>query len=1008
MGAESPGAPAPPALELSYRRDLDSAPALDAERSPILQLLADQGPDWEFWVGPDGVYRRVSRACESMCGYPPEAFLQDPGLFRSLLHPDDLERWDRHPGNPGHPAAPGARVFEESLELRLRTRDSRELWIEHRSWPVRDAAGRQLGRCGVIRDIDRRRTSVEALAHSEASLKALVQAAPVGIGTVRDRVYVEVNDRLCNMLGYPREALLGQSTRMVFPSDAEYRRVGETVYPLLVRDGLASLDIRLLRSDGQVIDALLTSAPLDRADLSRGVVSTLLDVTQVRRDQALMEARVELSAVAAGGDLEALLWAGRAAAERLTRSRIGFLHLLEPDGEPSAWQSRSSDTLAADCRSVEGIVHAVVSAAWAEAVRRGVPVEHNDCGTPTHPAGLAEGHVPLERELVVPVVQGGSPVAVIGVGNKPEPYTESDRDALIQIASMTMAKVGGLRAQQALRQHARVFESASEGIVITDAQGRILAVNPSFISITGYSESEVLGQNPRLFASGRHDRDFYAQMWGALAACGQWRGEIWNRRKNGDVYPEWLTISAVTEPDGHTSHYVAVFSDISQIKRAQERLDFLAHHDALTGLPNRLLFQDRLYHAIRSAQREGKRLALLFLDLDGFKDVNDTLGHATGDRLLEVVADRLRKRLRGCDTLARLGGDEFLIVLQGDTGPVEAAVAAEGCLQLLAQPIRILGHEIYISGSIGISLYPADGQDPDTLLANADLAMYRAKAEGRNTFQFYVPEMTAHAVERQQTENALRGALQRGELDVHYQPQVELSQGRLCGVEALARWAPARLGPVPPGRFIPIAEGLGIGAEIDEWVLAEACRQLAAWRAAGFRVPRVAVNCSRQPLERGTLVPAVHRALESSRIASGDLELEVTESTIMHRSPKVLAALGDLRDLGVRLAVDDFGTGHSALGHLNRMPIDRIKIDASFIRDIGRDPKNEAVTRALVGLGHDLGLEVLAEGVERAEQVQLLLSEGCRYAQGYLFGAPVAPAALRAAWGDGCGPGRAA
>jgi diguanylate cyclase (GGDEF)-like protein/PAS domain S-box-containing protein len=999
-----------PAVDVPCSRDSDSIPGLDSDPALVLRLLADQGPDWEYWVGPDGGYRYVSPACEAICGYPPEAFLADPGLFRKLVHPHDRARWDRHWTDPTRPAAGGAGIADESLELRLRARDGGERWIEHRGWRVRDAAGRDLGRRGANRDIGRRKATEEALVRSEANLKALVQATPVGIGTVRDRVYVEVNDRLCEMLGYPRESLLGQSTRIVFPSDAEHRRVGETLYPLLLRDGVASLDIRLRRRDGEVIVALLTSAPLDRADLSRGVVSTLLDVTQARRDQALLEAELELSAAAAGGELEALLRASLAAAERLTQSRIGFLHLFGPDGERLSLQSWSAATLAAGCVAFESGGHAPLSRAgvWAEAVRQGVPVVHNDYEALNRGSKLPEGHVPLERELVVPVVRGGAPMAVIGVGNKPEPYTDSDRDALTRIVSLTMAKVEGLRAQQALRQHARVFESTSEGVVITDAQGRILAVNRSFISITGYSESEVLGQNPRMFSSGRHDREFYRQMWDALAASGQWRGEIWNRRKNGEVYPEWLTISAVIEPDGQTSHYVAVFSDISQIKRTQERLDFLAHHDALTGLPNRLLCQDRLDRAVRSARREGKQVALLFLDLDGFKDVNDTLGHAAGDRLLQVVSDRLVKRLRDSDTLARLGGDEFLIVLQGDTGAADAAAAADACLHLLAQPVRIRGHEIYLSGSIGISLFPGDGEDPETLLASADLAMYRAKSEGRNTYQFYVPEMTARAVERQQMENALRGALKRGELEVHYQAQVELAEGRLCGVEALARWVHPSLGTIQPGRFVSIAEGIGVVAEIDEWVLAEACRQLADWRASGFGVARVAVNCSRQSLERGTLVPAVRRVLEGSSLPPGDLELEITESAIMQNRPRVLAALGDLHALGVRLAVDDFGTGHSALGRLNRIPIDRIKIDASFIRDIGRDAKAEAVARALAGLGQDLGLEVLAEGVERVDQVQLLLSEGCRYAQGYLFGPPMDPAALRAVWGPGGGPIRPA
>lgn len=850
--------------------------------------------------------------------------------------------------------------------------------------------------------LDRRAADSAAravLAQGDAQYRALLRAVPVGIGMVRDRVHLlEVNERLCEMVGYSREELIGQSIGMLFPDDEKARLAPEGICGSLPREGFAEVDLRLRRRDGQLIDVVLSGVPLDRADSSRGMVAAVMDVTRIRRDQALLEARLKLAQIASTGDLEALLRAGLEVAQRLTQSAISFVQLM-PDGDHPTVQQWSRSVPAAGCDAVESGSRVLASVAdlCGDALRLGKPVIAND-NPGLNPAESSDASFFPTRKLVVPVVQGDRTLAVVAVGNKEADYSDENRDTLVHVASMILSAVESLRAQESLRQHARVFESTSEGVIITDAQGHIQAVNQSFLSITGYSETEVIGETPRILASGRHDRNFYEHLWAELLATGQWRGEIWNRRKNGDIYPEWLTISAVTDPSGQTTHYVAVFSDISHIKRAQERLDFLAHHDALTGLPNRALLQDRLQHAIARAHRQDRRLALMFLDLDGFKGVNDTLGHAVGDRLLEVVAERLTRRLRASDTLARLGGDEFLILLEEDTDTAAAAAVADSCLRLLAQAIHIRGHEIFISGSIGIAVFPTDGNDSETLLASADLAMYRAKAEGRNTYQFYVSEMSEAALERRSLEDALRGALARNEISLHYQAQTDLVDGHLVGVEALARWTHPRLGIVPPTRFIPIAESIGMVAEIDEWVLAQACGQLAAWRACGFSVPRISVNCSRQPLERGTLVPAVRSALESGGLTPGDLELEVTEGVVMGKSPRALAALAELGTLGVRLAIDNFGTGYSALGRLKRVPVDRIKIDTSFIRDIGRDPKDEAVARALVGLGNDLGLEVVAEGVERSDQVELLLREGCGVGQGYLFGVPMEAVAFEAAW----------
>jgi diguanylate cyclase (GGDEF)-like protein/PAS domain S-box-containing protein len=416
---------------------------------------------------------------------------------------------------------------------------------------------------------------------------------------------------------------------------------------------------------------------------------------------------------------------------------------------------------------------------------------------------------------------------------------------------------------------------------VTDADGTLVSVNPAFELITGYSAAEVLGRNPRILQSGRHEEVFYREMWASLRETGQWRGELWNRRKSGEVYPEWLNISAIKDTAGSTTHYVGLFSDISSVKEAMQQIDFLAHHDALTRLPNRILFHDRLSHGLDRAQREGRPLALLYLDLDRFKDVNDTLGHLVGDELLQEVARRMTGAVRAGDTLARLGGDEFVLLLEDDASAQQAAVVARKMLELFATPICIAEHRLVVTASIGISLYPGDGEDADTLLKHADRAMYEAKSRGRNAYQFFEPALSARVLERLVMENALRGAMARNELLLHYQPQVDLGTGRICAAEALLRWRSAELGLVSPADFIPVAEETGLILSIGEWVLRTACAQNKAWQDAGLPPIRVAVNVSVLQVLTGTLPAMVAETLRDTGLEPRYLELGLTESVMI-------------------------------------------------------------------------------------------------------------------------------
>jgi len=613
----------------------------------------------------------------------------------------------------------------------------------------------------------------------------------------------------------------------------------------------------------------------------------------------------------------------------------------------------------------------------------------------------------LRLDIPVILVSGGigEEAAIAAMRQGATDYVLKDRparlgEAVRQALAQQHLQREHARAHERLRLAERAFQNTAEGIAITDADGAILSVNPAFAEITGYSADEVLGQNPRMLQSGRHSEAFYRDMWATLLAVGHWRGEIWNRRKNGEIYPQWCTISAVRDSANRISHFVGVFSDVSHTKAAQAQIDFLAHHDALTGLPNRSLFRERLHHALSRQSRAQAALALLFIDLDRFKTVNDTLGHPAGDELLVQVGRRFNGVVRSCDTLARIGGDELVVLLEDGAGAREAATVARKLLQVLGEPFSISGHTLFVTASIGISLYPNDGADADTLIQHADRAMYEAKQQGRNNFQFFRPDLTAGALERLVMESALRTAVARKELTLHFQPQLDLPTGRLAGVEALVRWEHPQLGSVPPGRFIPLAEEIGVIGEIGAWVLTSACQQLADWDGAGIAIPRVSVNLSVKEIDHEEMVARLIQVVRANGLAAHRLELEVTESLLMRDPERSASVLSALKTFGVELAVDDFGTGYSSLAYLKRLPLDRLKIDRSFVRDIGRDKNDEAIARAVIALAKTLGLTTVAEGVEENHQARFLNAEGCDLAQGYLYARPL-PAAELTAWYHG-------
>ncbi|MCA1938702.1 MAG: EAL domain-containing protein [Dechloromonas sp.] len=541
----------------------------------------------------------------------------------------------------------------------------------------------------------------------------------------------------------------------------------------------------------------------------------------------------------------------------------------------------------------------------------------------------------------------------------------------------------------------RIFLQSSEAVLVTDRNNCIVAVNAAFSEMSGYPAEEVIGGNPRMFASGRNEPAFYASMWRAINEQGVWSGEIWDRRKDGQLYPIWLTVSAVADNTGEVSNYVATFTDIGERIEATQQLLHLAYHDPLTLLPNRLAFESQLELAIRSCERDHKQVALMLIDLDHFKTVNDTLGHATGDELLKSVAIRLRDCVRASDIVARLGGDEFVVVLPDiDSAMTVATLAGKVQHRLADHSHQIGAHSLYATPSIGISIYPGDGRDRETLLRNADVAMYHAKDRGRNNYQFYASRMNEAAGERLQMENALRQALasitpEHSPFSLHFQPQINVADGRVVGLEALARWHDPVLGQVPPDRFIRIAEDSGLMQPLGDWVFWETCRHIRRFREAGLTGLRVAVNISAQQLRHEALPMLVRGVLACYDLTPQDLELEITESTAMQNPDLTLAILNQFSDMGIVLAIDDFGTGYSSLAYLKHLPIHRLKLDRSFVKDIETDANDAAICSATVALGHNLGLELVAEGVETDVQREFLTRLGCDVLQGFFYSKPL-------------------
>ncbi|MGB5062205.1 MAG: PAS domain S-box protein, partial [Candidatus Competibacter sp.] len=850
--------------------------------------------------------------------------------------------------------------YPQSFECLARNAGGRRFWIEA------NARVAQIGNAWclvvVVRDIDDRKMAAQTLLESEKRYRTLLDLSPDAIFVHRDGVMTMANRSALRLLGAEGEQRpLGLPwTEWIHPDYHEVvaqrlRAVRDSERPIT----LPIMEQCYLRVDGSPVEVEVMSSSILLTD-GRAVLSVVRDITQRKQDEARLKSLLAQQEAILDNALVGIV---------LLRQRViiqcnrRFEELFGyGEGEMLGHTTRLIYSSDEEYRAIGERAYSTV--------------------------GRGETY---EEELWLKRKDGD---LFWGCLNGRALDSSQPQEESVWIYSDLTAQKQG---RERLRLVASVFESAAEGIVITDPDQTILAINPAFSEITGYPAEEVLGRRPNLIQSGRHDAAFFQQMWRGIEQTGKWRGEIWNRRKNGEVYPELLSVSTVKDPAGCVTHYVGVFTDIAAIKNFERQLIFLAHHDPLTELPNRVLFNDRLTHGILHAARDGTCLAVLFIDLDHFKNVNDTLGHQFGDQLLQMVAGELRKPIRACDTLARLGGDEFILLIEDIGSHQDATMVAHKLLAIFEKPFLLAEHEIHISASIGISYYPADGQDCGELMKNADAAMYQAKAQGRNNYHLYAREMTAHALDRLRLEAMLRRSVKNDELLIYFQPQVDMASGTLIGAEALVRWNHPELGLVLPGNFVALAEETGFIVTLGAWVLRESCAKLQAWRAAGYRIDKISVNFSIRQFERGGMTGLIETVLAENGLPPECLEIEITESFII-KAEDAFRFLGDLRTLGVHLAVDDFGTGYSSLMYLKRLPIQRLKIDRSFVADIGRDANNEAIIRAIIMLAGNLGLSVIAEGVETEMQADFLLREGCPHGQGYYFDRPLPEDEFVARW----------
>jgi len=922
------------AVEHDRRAALSASEARLNEAQRISQLgsweldLANNRLTWS-----DEIFR--------MFGIDRSRFDSSYEAFLAAVHPEDRETVRRAYAESVRNHVP----YEITHRLLLPGGDVK--YVHERCETVYAGDGTPLRSLGTVQDITARVEAERALRESENDYRALIENANVGILVNHRGRHVFANSRLLAMLGYSADELRQTGIQELVHPD-EYQKVMERFRDRHAGRPAPNVDeTGFVTRDGQPVPVELTVTLTHWEGEPAGLVF-LQDIRERKAAEAALresEARFRtLSEVSFEGI---------------------FIHdqgrIVDCNPTFSAMLGYTPDEI----RRLN--VFDLVTREYHDVIRE----------------AMQEGY---NTSLEVQAVHKDGSTFPVEVFGKPLVY---------QGRAMRVASVRDLstrrRSEAQMRKLSGAVEQAADAIMITDRAGTIEYVNPAFERTTGYSRAEAIGRTPRLVKSGRQGAGFYEGLWRTILAGEVFSDVFINRRKDGALYYEEKTITPLKDREGRVTHFISTGKDVTERMQTQERLQYMAQHDALTELPNRLLLLDRLKQSLARARWHQRLVAILFIDLDRFKTINDTLGHEAGDRLLQLLAERFNRAVREGDTVARFGGDEFVILLDDVATEQDVGMVAQKVLDALAAPFNIENQGLYITASIGVSLFPGDGEDSGALLKNADVAMYRAKELGKNTYQFYSADMSARAFERLSLETSLRHALERNEFLLYYQPQLDVDSGEIVGVEALLRWRHPDFGLVLPGEFIALLEETGLILPAGEWILQTACAQLRAWHAAGRRKLRLAVNLSPRQVQAPGLVAMVERALNGMRADAGRLELEITEGLLVQHAPATMETFEALRALGVRLAVDDFGTGYSSLSYLRRFPIDTLKIDRSFVHDIPHDPDDSAITTTIIAMAQGLRLEVVAEGVENAAQRDFLRSRGCRLMQGYLFSRPLPP-----------------
>uniref|UniRef100_A0A653E3U6 cyclic-guanylate-specific phosphodiesterase n=1 Tax=Pseudomonas marincola TaxID=437900 RepID=A0A653E3U6_9PSED len=892
---------------------------------------------WEAAIG-ETAYRYVSPHAEKLLGYSLEQWRQ-ADFWPLKLHPQD------HQQTTQTRRAETAAGRDHTLEYRMIAADGQTVWI--REIVTIDNAQEQPTLRGLMIDISEAKHIEQAKRTSELKFSLVFQNCPdvMIISQREDGRIIDANYAFEQQTGISRSEALGKTATEMnlwsLPNTGP-----ELIRRLNNGESLSNIEMPFQLRNGNKLTGLL-SVQAFQLDEVPVLIAIVRDITQLKRTQKQLQTSEEKFAKAFHASPDGMLIT-RLEDGLLIDANLGFEQITGYNREVLSHKTTVELGLWAKPTDRDKLIEQIKTVG---SVRRQTSrIRHRN------------GNLCI-CEISAQMIQIGEQSCLLSI----------IRD-ITERESM----------QAKLQLAATVFESTIEGVVITDTQQRITAINHAFSEITGYSEAQALGQTPRILASGQHDREFFSEMWQRLNIHGHWQGEVWNRRLNNESFPAWLTINEVRDNESNLSHYVGVIADITPLKQAQARLDYQAHHDPLTGLPNRLLFETRLSAALRDAQADNQNGAVLFLDLDRFKHINDSLGHPVGDQLLVVIAERLKEQLRDLDTVSRLGGDEFIILLPGLNNSHDAETIANKLLACFTEPFNIHDHTFYISASIGISLYPVDGEDVATIVKNADAAMYQSKAKGRNRVERYTVDLTSKSSARINLETDLRQALERNELVLHYQPKLDLASQSIIGAEALVRWNHPEYGTMLPDRFIPLAEDTGLILPLGEWVLNEACRQLHEWRQTHAEFGPLSVNLSSLQLHQPHLTETISTLLERYQLPANLLQLEITETFIMNRTEGALRALHKLKKLGLQLAIDDFGTGYSSLSYLKQLPLDVLKIDKSFVSGLPADLSDAAISRAIITLGRNLNLTVVAEGVETEAQVQFLTSEGCEQIQGYI------------------------